>query len=197
MKVVNEVHVCFVISFLVHAGLIGAEFIKFESCAKTEELEIKFEIEEPEYLPELYKIKEVKEVEDCAEDIEDDVIAEKPDKIEEDVFSDDNLEQKSEDELHESLLRYQDSIKQKIQANRKYPRWALRAKHSGNARVVFSVVRSGQVKDVELVSSSGFNELDNEALCAVNRSSPFFPFPDIFKESEIEIVVDIVFRMKV
>jgi protein TonB len=149
--------------------------------------EVTFEIEE-EILPEIYEVKEEKKIEppvieqeEVVEPVQDESITEEPEPP------------KENEELKKSLLRYQDSIKQKIQENKKYPLWALRSKHQGIARIAFNVLPSGTVNGLNLVQSSGFKELDEEALKAVRRVSPFAPFPEILNEDKVRIEVDIVF----
>lgn len=102
---------------------------------------------------------------------------------------------KNDEEFKKSLLSYQDSIKQEIQQEKQYPRWALRAGHEGEARIAFSVLSSGHIKDLKLIRSSGFEELDKEALGAVRRACPFLSFPETFKENEIQVKLDIVFHI--
>jgi len=54
---------------------------------------------------------------------------------------------------------------------------------------------SGHIKDLKLIRPSGFEELDKEALAAVNRAAPFLSFPETFKEDEILFKLDIVFHI--
>ena len=101
----------------------------------------------------------------------------------------------SQDIIKESILRYQDSVKQKIQEERRYPRWALRLGREGAVRISFNLLSSGEIKDVRLIGSSGINELDTEAMNAVKRAIPFLPFPASFGKSELQFEIDIVFRI--
>lgn len=189
MKRINDLHTCLFISIIVHTGVITSGILQFNSVTKEKPFEVAFEIQE-EILPEIYEVKEEKKIEppvieqeDIVEPVPDELIVEEPEPPEENK------------EIKESLLRYQDSIKQKIQENKKYPRWALRAKHQGIVRIVFDVLPSGAVKDLNIIQSSGFDELDAEALQAVKRASPFSSFPEMLKENKIQIEVDIVFTI--
>jgi protein TonB len=190
MKRINDFHACFLISIIAHTGLIASGVLQLNPVPQDEPFEVAFEIEQ-EILPEIYEIKEEKKIEppvieqeDIIEPVPDESITEKPEHPEEN------------EELKKSLLRYQDSIKQKIQENKKYPRWALRAKHQGMVRIVFDVLSSGTVKNLNIIQSSGFDELDTEALQAVERASPFLSFPEMLKENEIQIEVDVVFTIR-
>ncbi|MDD5131672.1 MAG: TonB family protein [bacterium] len=192
MKKINETQVCFLISLIAHIGLIGASAFNFNPIKQEKPFDVEFEVEE-EILPERYEVKNDKKIEkpirekkEVVEPVTEESAAEvisKPKKI--------------DDELKNSLLRYQDSIKQKIQKEKQYPRWALRAGHEGDARIAFSVLSSGQIKDLKLLKSSGFDELDKEALAAVKRASPFLSFPDVFTDDIIDIELDIVFHIMV
>ncbi len=182
MKKINELQVCFFVSLIVHSGLIGAGIFNVDPVKDEKPFEVEFEIEE--ILPEQYEIKEEKKTEKPIIEKEEifDLVAEekiKPKKIDE--------------EIKKSLLRYQDSIKQKIQQEKRYPRWALRAGHEGDVRISFNILSSGEIRNLELVHSSNFEELDKEALDAVRRARPFLSFPEEFKEDEIKIEIDIVF----
>lgn len=189
MKRINDLQACLLVSLIAHTGLVGSGMLHFNPIIKEKPFEVAFEVEE-EILPEIFEVQEEKKIEppvidqtDLIEPVPDESIAEAPKPVEED------------EELKKSLLRYQDSIKQKIQQEKQYPRWALRVGHEGEARITFSVLSSGQIKDLRLLSSSGFEELDKEAMDAVRRVSPFLSFPDGFNKEKIIIELDIVFHI--
>jgi len=187
MKRINDLRVCLLISFIVHTGMVGSGMLHFDPRPKDKPFEVVFEVEE-EILPEVFEVKDEKKIEppvidhkDVIEPVPDESITEAPDFVRED------------EELKRSLLRYQDSIKQKIQKEKQYPRWALRSGHEGSARITFSVFPFGQVEGLRLINSSGFDELDKEALDAVRRASPFLPFSAHFDNDKITVELDMVF----
>ena len=189
MKRINDLYACLFFSLIAHTGLIASGVLGISPVQQVEPFEVAFEIEK-EILPEIYEVKEEKKIEppvieqeDVLEPVPDESIAEEPEPPEEN------------EELKKSLLRYQDSIKQKIQKEKQYPRWALRSGHEGSTRITFSVFPSGQIENLKLMHSSGFEELDNEALDAVRRAVPFATFPDNFQEDEIQIELDVVFLL--
>ncbi len=189
MKTINELQACLLISLLAHAGLIGADVFNLHPTKEEKPFKVEFEIEE-EILPGRYEVKEEKKIEKQ--------VAEKEEVAApaEESSADAALKsEKIESEFKKSLLRYQDSIKQEIQQEKQYPRWALRAGHEGEARIAFNVSSSGHIKDLKLIQSSGFEELDKEALDAVKRAAPFLSFPETFKENEIQVKLDIVFHI--
>ena len=53
--------------------------------------------------------------------------------------------------------------------------------------VRFRVLRSGQVRDVELETSSGNTSLDNSALRAVRQSLPLPPFPNLLTDPSLDL----------
>jgi periplasmic protein TonB len=189
MKRINDLHACLLVSLIAHTGLVGSGILYFSPPPKDKPFEIDFVIEE-ELLPEAFEVKEEKKIElpiikqeDVLEPVLDESIPETPEPDKED------------EEIKKSLLRYQDSIKQKIQREKQYPRWALRIGHEGGARITFSVLPSGQIKDLRLLESSGFEELDKEALDAVRRASPFLSFPEGLKDDKIKVELDIIFHV--
>ncbi len=191
MKRINDLHACLLISFIVHTGMVGSGMLHFAPPLKDKPFEVAFEVEE-EILPEVFEVKEEKKIEspvidqeDVIEPVPDESITEVPDPARED------------EELKKSLLRYQDSIKQKIQKEKQYPRWALRSGHEGSTRITFSVLPSGRIEGLRLINSSGFDELDKEALDAVRRASPFLSFPEVLKDDEIKVELDIVFHITI
>ena len=96
----------------------------------------------------------------------------------------------------EAMLRYQDMIKQKIESCRRYPNWAKKQGFGGISCLTFTVLSSGMIQDVEIVHSSGFDILDNEAVSTIKRASPFLPIPKKFNYSRLKIEVAVVFRLK-
>jgi TonB family protein len=63
---------------------------------------------------------------------------------------------------------------------------------SGQARettvvIRFRVLRSGQVRDVELETSSGNASLDATALRAVRQSLPLPPFPNLLTDPSLDL----------
>ena len=179
MKAGTELQVCLLASLVAHAALIGAGNIRFWASPDQKPFEIEFETVR-ELLPERYELEKEKKIE-------------APEKEKE--ASPQAIVEKLDDPFKKSFLRYQDSIKQKIQEEKTYPRAALRIGYQGEARIAFKVLPSGRIEDLRLVQSSSFNALDQEALDAVRRASPFRTFPADLKESEIEIEVDIVFKI--
>ena len=96
----------------------------------------------------------------------------------------------------EAMLRYQDMVKQKIEAVRRYPLWAEKRGIKGRARIIFMINTDGNCRKVELVRSSNSPLLDREAITAVKRANPFPPLPDGIDLPYVQMDVEIVFRLK-
>jgi TonB family protein len=62
--------------------------------------------------------------------------------------------------------------------------------------VRFRVLRSGQVRDVELEATSGNASLDASALRAVRQSLPLPPFPNLLTEPSLDLRYRFVFVME-
>lgn len=186
MRSLNEVQFCFLLSITLHAGFIGSGLLHFQDPHK-DNFEVEFEIQE-EVLPRQHQIAEEKKIqEDVPEPIiQEEIIEEMADKVEA------KPEEVSE-ELKRSLLRYQDSVKQKIQEEKRYPRAALRFGKEGTARVFFILLSSGTMRNIYLLQSSGVADLDSEALDAVRRAAPFRLFPEGCDKKELHFEIDIAF----
>jgi len=95
----------------------------------------------------------------------------------------------------ELMLRYQDMVKQRIEAARRYPLWARKHGVEGTAYINFTVLSGGQSCDIVLIHPSGSGILDQEALSTVKRASPFPPVPQGMGVSSVKMEVAIVFSL--
>jgi protein TonB len=68
-------------------------------------------------------------------------------------------------------------ISKRIGRALRYPRKAQRAGISGQTKVRFIICANGQVRAIEVVKSSGYAILDNDAIKTVKRAAPFPPPP--------------------
>jgi len=175
---ISPLCVSFLLSCAFHSYLIGFDSFRIKNTEIKKPIEVELRNERPEYLPEKYRLAQEKKIEEI---------------VKEEQLAEETIE--SRDVINESILRYQDGVKQKIQKERRYPRWALRLGREGAVRISFNLSSSGEIKDVRLLGSSGIDELDAEAVNAVKRASPFLPFPSEFGKSELRFDVDIVFKI--
>ncbi len=78
-------------------------------------------------------------------------------------------------------------IKRKIERVWGYPPDAIALGAQGHLQLKFVLSRSGQVKTVELLRSSGYRALDKEAWDAVINAGPFDSFPPLIQDDELHI----------
>ncbi|MEW6087918.1 MAG: energy transducer TonB [bacterium] len=93
------------------------------------------------------------------------------------------------------IHNYQGIIKQKIENSKTYPVMAQRHGIEGKIFVYFTISSNGLTDDIKIVSSSGSEILDKEAIAAVKRASPFPPIPKELNCSCLNIKVAIVFSL--
>jgi len=72
----------------------------------------------------------------------------------------------------------------RLRIHTSFPRQAVRDKAEGAAKIGFVVARDGRLLSSSIVTSSGSNVLDWEALDTVKRAQPFPLLPDGSKETE-------------
>lgn len=83
------------------------------------------------------------------------------------------------------LAQYMRLVDWKVQCN-----WVLPGNPAASeavVRVSFRVLRTGEVKNIEIDKSSGNTELDASALQAIQRSTPFPPLPNLFTDSFLQL----------
>lgn len=83
-----------------------------------------------------------------------------------------------------------------LQQRMKYPLIAQRAHEEGNAQVHIVFDRAGMVLLVELVKSSGYQDLDQEAVDLVKRSQPLPPIPAIFRMDRVSTNLLMAFSLQ-
>ena len=71
-----------------------------------------------------------------------------------------------------------------------YPSSSIHRGEQGACRLQVIVDRQGVVKKTEVLRASGVPDLDNAAVAAVRKASPYGPLPSSYKEPTLRIVVD-------
>lgn len=85
-------------------------------------------------------------------------------------------------------IDYFATIKRQIQIVWTYPPEAIKKGISGRLDILFTINRDGKLQDIQLVSSSGYKMLDEEAITAINVASPFQPIPEHIKGEKLPIL---------
>ncbi|WP_295052045.1 energy transducer TonB [Sulfuricurvum sp.] len=76
---------------------------------------------------------------------------------------------------------------------RKYPSQAVRLKQEGAVQVTFRLKQNGEVEDIRIIGSSGYELLDGDAMALVQKTSEYFPKPP----KTIRITVPLNYVLKV
>lgn len=85
-------------------------------------------------------------------------------------------------------------LKNKIEYIWRYPQSAAERGIQGNLLLTFTIQRNGYVSEVRVVSTSGYEILDLEAVRAIKEASPFAPLPDSWNEDHITITGHFVYH---
>jgi len=89
--------------------------------------------------------------------------------------------------------QYKQLVRLRVEANKEYPIQARRGNLQGTVTVRFLVQRDGHLKDIQVVSSSSFNILDQAAMQAVTSADPFLPLPRDISQDDIWFKLTIAF----
>lgn len=71
------------------------------------------------------------------------------------------------------------TIRDSIRGKLHYPLLARRRGWSGQVEISFTITPDGNIRDLRILTSSGFTLLDNEALSAIRQTAPFSPPPPV------------------
>ena len=212
------IKVAFLFSLLAHCLFLGMPGFNLNSSQskRPEEISIQIEIEKSSLLPKIDVMGEEKKLKEI-------VKKEKVFKPESQIRKKKNVEveeskPKLEKEIEEiieelkpelpgevvevinsqkeAMFRYQDMIKQRIESCRKYPNWAKKQGLEGIVYLTFIVLANGQIRDIEIIRSSEFEILNDEAVFTVKRASPFPPMPRKFNRLFLNMEVVIAFKLK-
>lgn len=94
------------------------------------------------------------------------------------------------------LQEYICKVKTEIDRKKNYPQMARRKGIEGVVRVQFCISNDGRLKGIKIDNSSGCKILDNEAVISVKAASPFLCIPEELKKEELELKVNIVFKLE-
>jgi TonB family protein len=87
---------------------------------------------------------------------------------------------------------YKSELRDWLEAHKQYPPGALERGEEGRAILRFRVDRSGRVLDYQVVSSTGYADLD-QSIENMMRGAMLPPFPSSMNEPEIDVTVTIRF----
>jgi len=90
---------------------------------------------------------------------------------------------------------YLRELRHRIESLWAYPQDAYSRSETGTAVVRFSIQNDGTLAATGIVSSSGFDSLDQGALAVVEAAAPYAPFPDTFNLSTLHIVAKFQYEL--
>ena len=91
------------------------------------------------------------------------------------------------------VSNYRGKISTKLRRRLVYPSSAKRRGLSGTSTVRFVIASNGSANSIKLIRSSGHPQLDEAALSAVRRASPFPPHPGDYRGGPITVTVPLGF----
>lgn len=85
-------------------------------------------------------------------------------------------------------ISYFSKIKSKIELVWNYPEIAVMRGEQGTVHLKFTIVEDGRLEDVQLIKSSGYPVLDEEAIRAVRMAAPYPPLPRSWGLKKLHII---------
>ncbi len=95
----------------------------------------------------------------------------------------------------EILDGYLGALQALIASAKQYPESARKSGQEGKVTVKFTVLKNGDVKNIQLVSKTNYSELNEEAITAVKRAAPFSNFPDEIGKPFLDIILPFKFKL--
>lgn len=86
-------------------------------------------------------------------------------------------------------------IRSQIESSKRYPKFARRAGHEGEVWVKFTLLKSGEIDNLRIMSKCPYESLNKEALATVERVAPFHKLPDGIKKQFVEVELPFSFRL--
>jgi len=91
------------------------------------------------------------------------------------------------------FMSYNRWLKIKIESVLKYPELAAISGYQGTLYIKFDILKDGSLGSVEVLKSSGFKILDDEAVRAIKAAAPFQPLPDKWGMQRYSIRAAVIF----
>jgi protein TonB len=93
------------------------------------------------------------------------------------------------------FLSYNRWLKYKVESVLKYPELAAISGLQGTLYIQFDIMKNGSLDSLELIKSSGYKILDDEALRAIRATAPFQPLPDSWNMDHYTIRAAVLFYL--
>ncbi len=95
------------------------------------------------------------------------------------------------------FISYNRWLKIKVESLLKYPELAAVSGYQGTLFIKFDIMKDGSLGGLEVLKSSGYKILDDEALRAIRASAPFQPLPDDWRMDRYSIRAAVIFYLGV
>jgi len=92
-------------------------------------------------------------------------------------------------------MDYLTQLEAHLNAYKNYPYDARLHREEGIVQLRFSLDRSGHVLSFDVVGSSGFSSLDDEARDMIRRADPFPPVPADYHGETLDLTVPLIFAL--
>ncbi len=93
------------------------------------------------------------------------------------------------------FISYNRWLKIKVESVLSYPELAAVSGYQGTLYIKFVILKNGSLGDVEVLQSSGYKILDDEALRAIRAAAPFQPLPDSWGMDRYPIRAAVIFYL--
>ena len=94
-------------------------------------------------------------------------------------------------------LSYNKWLKIRVESVLHYPELAALSGYQGTLYIKFDILKDGSLGAVDVLKSSGYKILDDEAVRAITESAPFQPLPDSWGMERYSIRAAVVFYLGV
>jgi protein TonB len=93
------------------------------------------------------------------------------------------------------FMSYNRWLKVKVESVLQYPELAAISGYQGTLYILFDIMKDGSLGRLEILKSSGYKILDDEALRSIRASAPFQPLPDEWKLERYSIRAAVLFYL--
>ena len=94
------------------------------------------------------------------------------------------------------FISYNRWLKIKVESVLAYPELAALSGYQGTLYILFDIMKDGSLGRLEVLKSSGYKILDDEALRAIRAAAPFQPLPDDWRMDRFTIRAAVLFYLK-
>jgi TonB family protein len=95
-----------------------------------------------------------------------------------------------------ALKGYLGQVQRIIESAKEYPEASRRAGREGKVKVQFTIFRNGNVGNIKLLTRTPYQNLNQEAIDAVERSAPFSGFPDSLMQKSVKVILPFRFELQ-